>query len=77
MARSGSAAGIGHEQEFEQMLIDGWASRLNEVHGVAADTFLKFDMQFAVWKTLQNPPRERHAHFFTDVFRQSKVCGTC
>ena len=54
------------------MLGDGRASRLNEVDVVPPHTFLNFDMQFAVWKTFQNPLRERHTQFFTDVFRRKR-----
>jgi hypothetical protein len=42
--RPGTPTGIGHKKEFEQMLVYGRASRLDEIDVVSAHTFLEFDV---------------------------------
>jgi hypothetical protein len=44
MDRSRPATGIGHKQQFQQMLIDRRARRLNEINLMSAHALLEFDV---------------------------------
>jgi hypothetical protein len=54
-------AGVGKEQDLHQMLRHRWASRLNEVDVVSADTLADRDVELAIGESVDRRPSEVNA----------------
>jgi hypothetical protein len=76
MARPGTATGIAHKQQLQEMLIDGRASRLNDIDIGTADAFLELNVQLAVGKTLEQRSATLHTEAFGNIFRKGNIGGT-
>src|SRR5512146_1150559 len=73
--RAGAAACVCKHEEIEQMLVHGRACRLNQIHVAAANTFLNFDVKFAVGKARERPTAERQTHPLCNRRGKREVCG--
>ena len=51
--RAGTLARIDHDQQFQQVIVDGWACGLHQKHVPASDVFVQFAVVFAVGKLAQ------------------------
>ena len=69
----GSAAGIHHDQQLHQVVIDRSAGGLHQEHIAAADGFLDLDIELAISKSLADPGTDGNAEITSDFLSQSGV----
>src|SRR5690606_24284818 len=70
----GTTEGIGHHDQFHQVVVGWCTGRLNQEDVLAADIFVDFDHDFAVGKLTDRSIAEGNVQLTYDPSRQVGVC---
>jgi hypothetical protein len=53
-----AATRVSDKHEFQQVLVDGWGSGLNDIEIIAADAFPQLNVQLAIGESLESSRRK-------------------
>ena len=66
-------AGVDHDQQLDQAVVDRLRSRLNDIYVPAAHALIDHDLRLAVVESAHERIAERNADMFRDVLRQLRI----